>query len=167
MSSVMNAQSSTLHRIDGKLHSTHTLKDKNGRQLGTVTKRLKVEFHLEDVGQLIAGAFVMALPVALAEEVWDLGASLSTIRIMMILLLSVTTLAIFVWALFYGSHAAEYKGYFLRRVVTAYLLTFLVSLVLLMLFDKAPLDDPGLAMSRAIIVAFPAAFAATAVDFIN
>jgi uncharacterized membrane protein len=130
-------------------------------------KRLRVEFNLEDVGQLIAGAFVMALPLALAEEVWDLGASLSTTRIMMIFLLSVITLAIFVWALFYGNHAAEYKGHFLRRVVTAYLVTFLVSLILLMLFDKAPLDDPGLAINRAIIVAFPVAFAATAVDFIN
>jgi uncharacterized membrane protein len=51
--------------------------------------------------------------------------------------------------------------------VSAYLVTFLVSFLLLFLFDKAPLDDLGLTLTRTILVAFPASFAATAVDFMK
>jgi len=160
-------RSGTVSRIDGKLHSVRRLEDESGRIIGTVAKRLNVELHLEDVGQLIAGAFIMAFPVALAEEAWDLGASLSTERIAIMFVLSIVTLAVFVWALFYGKHLTKYKSLFVKRVVVAYLVTFLVSLVLLMLVDKAPLSDPGLVLSRTVIVAFPAAFAATAVDFMN
>ena len=53
------------------------------------------------------------------------------------------------------------------RVFSTYLVTFAVSLLLLALFDKAPLDDLQLALTRTVIVAFPASFAATAVDFMK
>jgi hypothetical protein len=42
-----------------------------------------------------------------------------------------------------------------------------VAFLLLFLFDKAPLDDLGTTLTRTIIVAFPSAFAATAVDFVK
>jgi len=47
------------------------------------------------------------------------------------------------------------------------MVTFLVALLLLFLFDKAPLDDMGATFTRTIFVAFPASFAATAVDFMK
>ena len=46
-------------------------------------------------------------------------------------------------------------------------MTFCVSLTLLFLFDKAPLDDLKVTLTRTILVAFPASFAATAVDFLK
>ena len=61
------------HRVDGRLHLVHKVRDAEGNLITTVTGPLKVEFRLEDLGQLLAGACVMALPVALTEEVWDLG----------------------------------------------------------------------------------------------
>jgi uncharacterized membrane protein len=51
--------------------------------------------------------------------------------------------------------------------VSAYVVTFLVSLLLLLLFDKAPLDDLRVTLTRTILVAFRASFAATAVDFMK
>ena len=51
--------------------------------------------------------------------------------------------------------------------MSAYLVTFAVALFLLILIDQAPLDDLRVALSRTIIVAFPASFSATAVDFIK
>ena len=71
---------SKTERIDGHLHFVHQVRDAQGNILKTVTGPLKVEFRLEDFGQLIAGACVMALPVALTEEVWDLGEALSPVR---------------------------------------------------------------------------------------
>lgn len=126
-----------------------------------------MEFRLEDLGQLVAGACVMALPVTLTEEVWNLGETLSLGRTLVILALSLLTLAGFVWGLFYGKRITEYQGHFFKRAASAYVVTFLVALLLLFLFDKAPLDDLRLTLTRTIIVAFPSSFAATAVDFMK
>lgn len=158
---------SRVHRVDGRLHVVHYLTDDEGKPIATVTGPLKVEFRLEDLGQLVAGSCVMALPVALTGEVWDLGGALSVGRTLLILAFSVCTLAGFIWGLFYGKRLAEYRGHFLRRVASAYLITFGVSFLLLFLFDKAPLDDLRVALTRTVLVAFPASFAATAVDFMK
>ena len=51
--------------------------------------------------------------------------------------------------------------------MVAYLVTLGIALAVLLLIDKAPIDDLSLAMRRAVLVAFPAAFAAAAVDYIK
>lgn len=167
MNSIKTDPPTSPHRIDGRLHLVQHLRDDQGNVIATRAEPLKVEFHLEDLGQLVAGACVMALPVALTGEVWDLGRELTVGRTLMILAFSFLTMAAFVWSLFYGKRLIKYRGQFLLRVCSAYLLTFLVSLLLLILFDRAPLDDLRLTLTRTVIVAFPASFAATAVDFIR
>ena len=167
MSSSENDRHKNLHRVRGKLHSVHLLKDDAGQLIGTVVKPLKVEFHLEDLGQLAVGAFVMALPLAFTEEVWDLGESLSGGRVFAIFVASLVTLGMFVWTLFYQGEGDGYKGHFLKRVLSAYVVTFCVALFLMILVDKAPLGDIQLALSRTVIVAFPASFSATVIDFIK
>lgn len=159
--------SKVTHRIDGRLHLLHHVRDESGNLVTTVTGPLKVEFRLEDLGQLVAGACVMALPVALTGEVWELGSSLSIGRTLSILALSITTLSGFIWGLFYGKRIGEYKGHFFKRVLSAYLVTFMVAWLLLFLFGQAPLDDLRVTLTRTIIVSFPASFAATAMDFLR
>jgi len=159
--------SSRVYRVDGRLHLVHQVTDDKGNRIATVTGPLKVEFRLEDLGQLVAGACVMALPVALTEEVWNLGETLSIGRALLILGFSILVLAGFIWGLFYGSRIVEFRGHFLKRAVSSYVVTFLVALFFLFLFDKAPLDDLRVTFTRTILVAFPASFAATAVDFIK
>jgi uncharacterized membrane protein len=167
MSYSENDRHKTLHRVRGKLHSVHHLKDDAGRVISTVVRPLKVEFHLEDFGQLVVGAFVLALPLAFTEEVWDLGEDLSGGRIFAIFVASLIALALFIWTLFYQGEGDSYTGHFLKRVVAAYAATFCVALFLMILVDKAPLDDIQLTLSRVIIVSFPASFSATAVDFVK
>jgi uncharacterized membrane protein len=159
--------SSKMHRVDGRLHLVHQVTDDKGNRIATVTGPLKVEFRLEDLGQLLAGACVMALPVALTEEVWDLGETLASGRTLLILGFSVLALAGFIWGLFYGNRIVEFRGHFLKRAISAYVVTFLVALLLLFLFDKAPMDDLRVTFTRTILVAFPASFAATVVDFLR
>lgn len=158
---------SEIHHIDGRPHLIHHVQDEEGNPVATVSGPLKVEFHLEDFMQLIAGASIMALPVAMGSDVWSLGTELSAGRALTIFTLSILTLGAFIWALFYGKRINEYRGHFVRRVVSAYLVTFLIAFLLLFLFDKAPLDDLQVTLTRTILVAFPASFAATAVDFMN
>jgi uncharacterized membrane protein len=109
----------------------------------------------------------MAPPVALTEEVWDLAADPSLGRALLILVVSFLALSGFIWSLFYGSRIKEHPGYFVRRCVSAYLITFLVSFLPLFLFDKTPLGDRGPTLTPTILVALPASFAATAVDFMK
>jgi len=167
MDSTRTDPSSGPHRIDGRLHLVHHIRDDQGNVITTVTGPLKVEFRLEDLAQLVAGACVMALPVALTGEVWDLGKTLSIGRTLVIFGVSILTLAGFIWGLFYGRRVGQYKGHFLKRVLSAYVVTFLVAFLLLFLFDQAPLDDLRVTLTRTVIVAFPAAFAATVVDFLK
>lgn len=167
MSDDGNTQGPRTERIDGRLHSIESVLDKDGKLVTTITKALKVEFRLEDLAQLIAGACVMALPISLTEEVWDLGAELSVGRTLATLGISLVTLAGFTWSLFYVGRVREYWGVFLGRVLAAYAVTFLVSFTFLFLFDKAPLDDLRVTLTRTILVALPACYAATAVDFVK
>ena len=167
MSDSKNPAPSPLQRMNGRLHAIHQLRNEAGDVVGTVARPLKVEFHLQDFGQLVVGAFVMALPLAFTEEVWNLGEELSSARILMILLVSIITLALFVWLLFYQGEGARYTSHFVARVVVAYAATFCVALLLMLLVDKAPLDDLSLTLSRTVIVAFPASFSATVVDFVK
>ena len=158
---------STTHRIGDRLHVVEQVHDKAGNLISSVTRPLKVEFDTRDFVQLIAGAMVMALPISLTEEVWNLGGELSLARTLMILAVSVITLAGFIWALFYGKRLPEYPSEFLKRCISAYLVTFAVAFLLLTLFDRAPLDDLQLTLTRTVLVALPASFAATAVDFMK
>ena len=155
------------YSADERPHFVHQVADEKGNRIATVTGPLKVEFRLEDFCQLVAGACVMAMPVALTEEVWNLGETLSAARALLILVFSILTLTVFIWGLFYGKRIVQYHRHFLKRAVSAYLVTFCVSLTLLFLFDKAPLDDLKVTLTRTILVAFPASFAATAVDFLK
>lgn len=109
----------------------------------------------------------MALPVSLTEEVWSMGERLSVGRTLLIMAGLILTLASFIWGLFYGKRLGEYKGHFFKRVLSAYMVTFLVALLFLFLFDQAPLEDLKVALTRTVLVAFPASFAATAMDFLN
>jgi uncharacterized membrane protein len=158
---------SKVQELDGRLHLVHYVTDEHGNRVPMVLGPLKVEFRLTDIAQLVAGAFVMGLPVATTGEVWDLGEQLSMGRTLLILLVSILSLGAFIWGLFYGKHVKTHTGAFLKRVTSAYLVTFAVSFFLLWLFDKAPLDNPAVAFTRTVLVAFPASFAATAVDFMK
>ena len=59
------------------------------------------------------------------------------------------------------------RGHFFKRAFSAYLVTFAVAFGLLWICNQAPLDDLRVALTRTILVAFPASFAATAVDFMK
>jgi uncharacterized membrane protein len=88
-------------------------------------------------------------------------------RTLLIVAVSILTLSGFIWGLFYGKRLGEFKGHFFKRVLSAYVLTFMVSLFLLFLFDQAPMDALKVTLTRAVLVAFPASLAATVMDFLK
>ena len=157
-----------VERRDGRLHSIQEVRDNAGRLLSQLAEPLQVELHGNDIAQLVAGACALAIPIAFTEEVWVLGSTLPSGRILLIAVTSVLALAFFVRSLFYpGKNLYEYRFEFVKRVLASYLTTLAVAMILLILIDKGPFDDLQLALRRAVLIAFPASFAATAVDYIK
>ena len=130
----------------------------------TETTKRRARFARRDVAEIATGACIMAFPVAVTEEVWNLGAELSLPHVLFFALASISFLALMVYMLQHGSVGPNRKV-FVRRVFSTYFLTLLIAALLLLGVDRLELfSDPFVGLKRAILVAFPASFAATAVD---
>jgi|GEM_PF-3017352 len=124
-----------------------------------------VEFGLLDLAEIVIGATVLAIPVAYTEEVWILGEEISNLKASMVFVVSLLFTAAFTYAVFYRDHFKGYGDEFVKRLLSGYLVTLTIAALILFLVDKLPLfDDPGVALRRMILVAFPATFSATVVD---
>ncbi len=122
-------------------------------------------FNRSDIGELIIGANILAFPVAITSEIWDLSESISLINVSIIALASCIFLSIFIY--YHHSKMSEdnIANFEVKRIVATYLVTLLVSATVLMMLAKLPvLTDPLVALKRVILVAFPASFSATVVD---
>ncbi len=119
-------------------------------------------FHLRDVVEIAVGACVMAFPVAVTEEVWNLGEELALGRVLLFALAALFFLAVFIYVLHDHVGFPPTRKAFLLRVASTYGVTLLISALLLLGVDRIDLQqDPLIALKRTILVAFPASFAAT------
>lgn len=154
-------------RVDGRLHVVDEIRNAAGELITQIASPMRVELKFEDIVQLIVGSLMLGVPVALSEEAWNLGATLPASRIYMIAGFTIMLNAFFIKMLFYRDNLPEYRLDFIKRVCAAYIVALLMALLLLAMFDKGLLEDPILAMRRAVIIAFPASFAATTVDYMR
>ena len=133
----------------------------------TVTPRSdqRVTFTGRDVSEIALGACVMAFPAATTEEVWNLGAELSAIRVVSFALASLFFLCLLILLLHHGKIQGSDPKVFFQRVMSTYGITLLISAALLVGVDRIDLlSEPLVSLKRIILVAFPASFAATVVD---
>ena len=130
---------------------------KNGRE--------EPQFNRRDIVEVAIGACIMAFPVAATEEVWNLGTDLSVWRVLLFALASLSFLAVLIYELHGHAAFSVTQKAFLQRVAGTYGVALLISALLLLGVDQLDLlQDPVIALKRTILVAFPASFAATAVD---
>jgi uncharacterized membrane protein len=123
---------------------------------------------VRDIAEIVIGSLVLAFPVAVTEEVWNLGAELSLGRTLVISLCSLVFISFFVQTAYRHDFSFASQKQLLARVGTVYGLTLLLSAAVLLAVDRLPLlTETMVAFKRAIIVAFPASFAATVVDSIG
>ncbi len=106
------AESQKIQRVGGRLHRISEVIDDDGTVISRVAAPLRVEFKLEDVAQLLTGALMLAVPVALTEEVWVQGEELPIFRIYIIASLSLAVNAFFVKMLFYPGELWVFRGEF-------------------------------------------------------
>ena len=125
-------------------------------------------FGMRDVSEIAVGSVILAFPVSLSEEVWNIGAELSVWRAFMISLGSVVFITWFGYHRFYAGNVRDKRLEFFIRVLTVYFVTVVVAGIILLSIDRLELFvDPVVALKRTLIVAFPASFSATVVDSIR
>jgi uncharacterized membrane protein len=125
-------------------------------------------FSRQDAAQIVMGCASMAFPVATADEIWKLGEELSFARVLLFAIASIAFLAVIIYHVHHGVAGEFDRRVFLNRVLCTYGLTLLISALILLGVDRFDLlVDPMIGLKRAILVAFPASFAATVVDSIH
>ena len=111
---------------------------------------------------------VLGFPVAITEEVWNMGYELSSKNTFFLALGSLTFQAVFVYYFFYYGKLQKHRLDFAKRLLAIYSLTIVVSAIILLVVDKLPLaKEPIVALKRVIVVALPASFSATIFDKIK
>lgn len=126
---------------------------------------MKRHFHLKDISEIVMGSVVLAFPVALSGEVWDLGAEISGTGAIAICAISLALIAWFNYHAHYEAIVATHSLEFLLRVLVTYIITLAVCALILTALNHFPLStEPIVAFKRMIIVAAPASSAATVLD---
>lgn len=164
----MEIKESTIKRIGGYLHRIVPIADKSGEVISYALKPLMLEFKPRDIMQVIVGASLLAIPVSLTEEAWNLGELLPNTNIFVIAILSLMFVSVFVYFNFYKVTLKGYVFDFIKRVFGTYFISLIVVALILTIIQKCPWGiDNVLAIKRIIIVAFPAAMSGTLSDTIK
>ena len=168
MEQKVEIKETTIKRIGGYLHRIVPIADKSGEIISYALKPLMLEFKPRDIMQVVVGCALLAIPVSLTEEAWDLGVSLPISNIVIIGIISLLMISIFVYFNFYKVTLRGYVIEFLKRVFGTYLISLIVVGLILTIIQKCPWGiDNVLAVKRIIIVAFPAAMSGTLSDTIK
>lgn len=158
----------TIKRIGGYLHWIVPIADKSGKIISYALKPVMVEFKPRDVIQVVVGAALLAIPVALTEEAWNLGELLPIRNVTYIALLSLILISVFVYYNFYRYIFKGHKMEFAKRVAGTYIISLSVVALILTIIQKCPWGiDNVLALKRVIIVSFPAAMSGVLSDTIK
>lgn len=143
--------------------------ERGGKLIATL-QPLHLKLDTRDLAQIFVGSIVLASPFMVTEEVWTLGAEMSTVASILFLLLSLFALSVLLYFWRYEKVTLEgrlVKMEFMKRLIVTYLIAFTTVAVLLTLLGKAPWDvEPQIAVKRVILVALPACLGGAAIDFI-
>ena len=168
MEQKVEIKESTIKRIGGYLHRVVPIADKSGEIISYALKPLMLEFKPRDIMQVIIGSALLAIPVSLTEEAWNLGESLPITNVSIIAIVSLILVSVFVYFNFYKVTLKGYVTDFIRRVLGTYIISLIVVALILTVIQKCPWGiDNVLAIKRIIIVAFPAAMSGTLSDTIK
>jgi len=157
-----------LIEVDGVKKELLVFHDGKGNILHKIISPLIVEFSPKDVLQVIIGATLLAIPVGYTEEAWNLGAVLPNINILFIMLLSILFISSFIYHSHYKDKLKNHKLQFITRILSTYIISFLVVSTLLTLIDKAAWSaDIMLSFRRVVLVTFPASMSAAIADVLK
>jgi uncharacterized membrane protein len=129
---------------------------------------MRRKIHAKDLSEIVLGSVLLAFPVAITEEVWNMGKELSLLGMIAIILISLVSIAWFAYHSYYQSVVDSHRSDFVIRVFAIYSITLIVAALILGLFNQLPLmSETMVAIKRMVVVALPASFCATVVDSIR
>jgi len=128
-------------------------------------EKIQRRFRINDLSEIIVGSVVLAFPVAITEEVWNLGTTLPLASAIVMVVASLVFIAWFAYHAYYQSVMDTHWKDLLVRSLTIYIVTLVIAALILTVLHQLPLQtDSATAINRMIIVALPASFCATVVD---
>ncbi len=126
---------------------------------------MNLHFNLEDISQIIVGAFALSVPIAFSQEAWQAGETLPAFNLMLIIVLTLSFLGFYAYQGIFQHDIRARVLVFVFRVIIAYAITVAVVSLVLLALDKLPLlTDTTLALKRIIIISMPASIGAIVVD---
>ncbi|MDJ0958116.1 MAG: DUF2391 family protein [Arenicellales bacterium] len=127
--------------------------------------KIQRRFSNKDISEWFAGSILLAFPVAMTEEAWNLGKELPALSILLIAVLSLVFIAWFGYHRHYQSSLDTHSLEFVIRVFSGYAIALIVAAFVLALLNQFPLgSEPAVAIKRMVLVAAPASAAGTIVD---
>ena len=157
-----------VQRINGYLKEVVTFFDSSGKPINQIINPLMVELNPRDVLQIFVGAFLVAAPLCFTEEVWTLSRELKTENVMALGLISLVTVALYIFFNFYRFKIKGNVINYVKRVLATYVITATSIILILALIDKFPIQEtPNIAINRVIIICFPALFGAVISDYLK
>ncbi|MFT6106369.1 MAG: putative membrane protein [Rickettsiales bacterium] len=130
--------------------------------------KLNLNFNLEDVSQIVVGAFALSVPISFSEEAWRAGESLPAINLILIVFLSLSFLSFYAYQGIFQQNIKARVFVFIFRILAAYIITMIVVALVLLSLDKLPIiNDMMIAIKRVLIISMPASIGAIIVDSID
>lgn len=160
----------TTKRIGGYLYKVVPIMDDAAdKVIDYALTPLMVELRARDVMQIIIGASILAIPVGLTEEAWNLGKEMPMPNVLGLMFVSLFFLSSFIYYNFYRFNLRAHWFSFIKRVLTTYIVSGLVVAGLLALIGKLGIQEDGwdVAFARLVIASFPASMSAAVSDTIK
>ncbi|MFW6270524.1 MAG: DUF2391 family protein [Bacillota bacterium] len=164
----MDDKNFKIKKINGYLHKVKTLKDSRGNILEHIITPLRVEIRPRDILQVIVGASILAIPVGMTEETWNLGQELPLFNVILLTVLGILFIGLFVYFNYYREVTKTHWPEFLKRVLMIYFLSLLLVAGFLIIIQKLPVfNEPLVALKRLLLITFPCSMSATISDVIK
>ncbi len=157
-----------IKNVNGNFYRIFTLKDKKGKILSHITEPIMTKLKPRDILQIIIGASILAIPVGLTEECWKLGQELPLLNVLILALITIVFIAGFIYFNYYRYILKEHWREYMKRVVSTYLISFIIVAVFLTLIEKCPWSTNFMtAIKRILIATFPCSMSATVSDILK
>ncbi|MFW6382245.1 MAG: DUF2391 family protein [Bacillota bacterium] len=154
-----------IKKIGDQLHKVKILKDPKGNIIDHIITPLMVKSRPRDILQVIIGALILAIPVGMTEETWNLGEELPMLNVLILAGFGIIFVGLFVYLNFYKHILREFKLDFIKRIIMIYLTSLVVVGFFLLVINKLPITtDTPVAIKRLLIVTFPCSMSGTITD---
>jgi|SRR3990167_2925568 len=140
--------------------------------IGNSSISVRTDFQFKDFLQIVVGASILAVPIGFTKEAWELGKSLPSVNVIILVALTLCFIALFTYAHYHREHIHSNPRYHLleltKRVFATYLVSFLLVALLLSLIKVAPWETNALiAYKMTAIVTFPSSLGAAISDTLH